>query len=507
MRLSLRWPFGRKARTKRHRQSRAFNAANIGRLTASWRIQNTSIDRDLVTQLHILRARSRELCANNEYAKRFLTQVKTNVVGANGIMLQNRAKDGSTNPDKLANTAIEAGWRTWSKRGECDVTTKLSRIQLERLIVESVARDGEVLLRRMPGYNNKFRYALQLIEADYLDHMLNEERTDGSAIRMGVELDSWGKPVRYHLLRKHPGDLRTVTSREYEVVDASDIIHIFIPMRAHQTRGVPWMHAAMANLWDVGGYREAAIIAARVGAAKMGFFSSETGDEYTGDDVDGDGNTITEAEPGTFDQLPAGTKLESWDPNYPHEQFESFNKAMLRGVACALGVAYHSFANDLEGVNFSSARAGILEERDVWTELQQWLAESFHDQVFPQWLMLALMAGQIMLPSGKPLPFAKFEKFNAATWQGRRWPWVDPLKDIQAAKEAITLRVRSISSVIRETGQDPDDVFDEIKAEREKLAEMGIAPESVSGPPAADDETETETETEGQNDDDTDSAD
>ena len=493
------WPFKKKnkpvAVMPRRPATRTFKAADISRLVSSWRISNTSIDRDLRSTLHIMRARSRELWANNEYAKRFLNQCKTNIVGPMGITLQNKAKDPNGTLDRLANAAIEEAWRQWSKKGRCDVTAKHSRRDVENLIVETVARDGEVLIRKRPLYNNANQFAVQIIEADYLDHRLNEERSDGSSIRMGVELDVYGKPVAYHLHRQHPGDLMHTGTGDYDVVTADQIEHIFIPMRAHQTRGIPWMHAAMIALWDVGGYREAAIVAARVGAAKMGFFTSPSGDGYTGDDVDAAGNTITEAEPGTFDQLPSDTTLETWDPTYPHDQFGEFNKAMLRGIAGALGVSYHSFANDLEGVNFSSSRAGILEERDMWMCLQEWLSESFHDQVFPEWLQTQLLIGAVTFPNGRRLPDTKFDKFNAATWQGRRWPWVDPLKDWQAQREAVDGRFVSVSSVIRKTGADPDEVFAEIAAEQQKMAELGIGPATVM-PAITESETEDEEDAE-----------
>lgn len=415
------------------------------------------------------------------------------MVGAQGLTLQNRAKDTSGELDRAANTAIEDSWKTWSSRGNCDVTRKLTRVGIEQLIIETVARDGEILIRKVPGYKNDYRYALQLIESDLLDHKINEEFPDGTSIRMGVQLDKWGAATHYHMLKQHPGDRAALQARDHIIVPADEILHLYVATRPHQTRGIPWMHAAMVSLNDVGGYREAAIIAARVGASKMGFFMSPTGDGYTGDDKDSAGNTITEAEPGTFDQLAEGTTLETWDPTYPHDQFESFNKAMLRGIAGGLGVAYHTFANDLEGVNFSSARAGILEERDTWIELQQWLMSSFSSLIYPNWLMQALGSGQILMPTGRPLPAGKFNKFNASTWQGRRWSWVDPLKDIQANEKAIQLRVRSISSVIRETGADPDDVFDEIQAEREKLEEMGIAPEVVTAALQQQQQTDSET--------------
>ena len=474
------------------------DAADINDLTKSFNSHPTSIDRDLFGRINILRARSRDLWANNEYAKRFSHQLRANVVGAQGIKLQVRAMLRSGEMDEAANKAIEFSYKQWSKRGNCDVTRKLSRRELENVVVDTVARDGEILVRRIPGYENAHGYALQLIEADFLDQNLNEERTDGTCIRMGVELDVWGAPVNYYLHQKNPGDLYTASYRNYNVVPASEVIHLFIPLRPHQTRGVPWMHAAMINLWDTGGYREAAIIAARVGAAKMGIFTTPTGEEYQGDDKAADGSIIMEAEPGHFDQVPEGTTLEKWDPTYPHEQFADFNKAMLRGIAGAIGVAYHSFANDLEGVNFSSSRAGILEERDMWVLLQTWLIEGLHATYFPEWPSQAMGMGTVKLPSGLAIPARNVQKFaDAATWQGRRWQWVDPKKDMETNQGSVDYRFRSISSVIRESGGDPDDVFAEIAEERKKMDALGITPETVSSTPAVagnEDEDEENTE-------------
>jgi len=475
---------------QRNRSSRKFAAADINNLTKSFISHPTSIDRDLFGRIHILRARSRDMWANNEYAKRFSHQLRSNVVGHTGINLQVRALLQSGELDEVANRAIELSYKRWSKKGNCDVTRKLSRREMENVIVDTVARDGEILVRKISGYENDHRYALQMIEADYLDHNLNEHRDTGNSIRMGVELDAWGAPVNYYLHKSHPGDLITTRQRNYTVVPASEIIHLYIPLRPHQTRGVPWMHAAMLNLWDTGGYREAAIIAARVGAAKMGIFVTPTGEEYAGDDVAADGSLIMDAVPGHFDQVPEGTSLEKWDPTYPHEQFADFNKAMLRGIAGALGVAYHTFANDLEGVNFSSSRSGILEERDMWMLLQTWLVEGLHDAYFPEWMLATLTAGNIKLPSGSQLPARNFQKFaEAANWQGRRWPWVDPKKDMETNQGAVDYRFRSISSVIRESGGDPDDVFKEIAEERKKMESLGITPETdVKAPVMADSE-------------------
>ena len=93
-----------------------------------------------------------------------------------------------------------------------------------------------------------------------------------------------------------------------------------------------------------------------------------------------------------------------------------------------------------------------------------------------RWIEAAILSGALKAPGYAKDP----EPYFDVEWRTPRWAWVDPLKDIQANREAIAQRVRSISSVIRETGNDPDDVFDEIQKERMKMEEMGIEPEHLT---------------------------
>ena len=84
---------------------------------------------------------------------------------------------------------------------------------------------------------------------------------------------------------------------------------------------------------------------ARVGASKMGFFSGARpvdGDGFVADDLD-DAVPIMEAEPGTFHQLPQGVEFTSFDPQYkPSNEFDSFHKACLKGIASGLGIRFDS---------------------------------------------------------------------------------------------------------------------------------------------------------------------
>jgi capsid protein len=60
---------------------------------------------------------------------------------------------------------------------------------------------------------------------------------------------------------------------------------------------------------------------------------------------------------------------------------------MLRKVASSLGISYSTLTSDLTQVNFSSIRAGTIEEREVWRMLQAWLAEQLYQDIYEKWLM------------------------------------------------------------------------------------------------------------------------
>ena len=164
--------------------------------------------------------------------------------------------------------------------------------------------------------------------------------------------------------------------------------------------------------------------------------------------------------------------------------------SILRRIASGLDVSYNSLANDLEGVNFSSIRAGVLEERDEWAQLQNWFIDAFLEPVFDEWFPRAMTAGTLLMPNGSPLPVAKAAKFSAHEWQGRRWQWVDPLKDIDAARQAIRTGIASPQMIAAQNGVDVEDVLRGIAAFEAMAKSLGVQAvnlqDSKASTPAAD---------------------
>jgi lambda family phage portal protein len=474
-------------------ERRDFTAASMGRLTGGWNSRNLSVNADLYRALDTLRARSRDLCNNNDYAKRFLGMVAANVVGGTGVVMQARIYDAPQRPDKMANAAVESAWDRWGARGSCEVSGRIGWRDLQELVIKACARDGEALVRIIRGSSagNPFGFALQILDADRIDTQLIRAPQGGqNEIKMGVEIDAFGRAVAYWLRPYHPGEMFLVDGARvasHTRVPASEVIHVFDPERPEQLRGMPWMHAAMTRLNNLGGYEEAAVIAARVGASKMGFF--ETPDGVAPDpDEDEEGVPFQEVEPGQFGVLPAGTKFNAFNPDYPHQMYEQFVKACLRGVSSGLGVAYHALANDLTSVSFSSIRSGTLEERDQWMSIQAWFVEAFLEPVYREWLAAALAFGQVKLENGAALSASKIEKFSAHAWQPRRWQWVDPLKDMETRVLAIEQGLTSRQAVCAELGTDFEDVLVQLKQEQEMAEKLGVKlgrPAPPPQPPAA----------------------
>ena len=467
---------------------RSFSGGLPSRLTGNFNAYNTSLDTDLFTSLNVLRARSRQLTQNNPYGQKFLRMVASNVVGQ-GFTLQNRSMDGPK-PDTVDAKSIESAFAAWARRGVCDVTGQLSFADLCRLIMRTVACDGEVLIRKIRGRSvNKFGFSLQILDIDRL--MVQEQRKfdNGNVMRMGVEIDPMGKPVAYWVRSSHPYDPWMQSSAPVEErIPAEDIFHFFIPMRPEQRRGVPWMHAAIERLYHIGELDQSALVAARKGADNLGFFVSPNGEPP---DATGGGTNDAPIEvsvPGTYDTLPEGYDFKAYDSKYPNEMYPEFIKSALRGVASAIGVAYSGLANDLEGVNYSSIRSGVLEEREFWMELQDWFISAFLEPLYEDWLKLALGMGAITGPTGFPLPATKYEKFAAHEWQGRRWGWVDPLGDLQASVLAINNGLKSRTRICAEMGLDREVVWQELEREQQEMASMKLnlaAPIAPPPPPIA----------------------
>lgn len=462
-------------------RSAAYIGASKDRLFADFVASIGSADSILNDSLETLRARSRDFERNNEYFGWYLNLMKSNVVGSEGITLQVKARNPDGSIDKAGNEMVEVAWKKFGRWGSPTVDGQWSMIDVLNHVASAVPRDGEVIARKIVSKNVPGGIALQFIEPDLLDEKLNQDSRNGNPIRMGVELNAiTRRPVAYWMLRNHPGDngYTTYSGSKHIRVPADEIIHVFRRDRVGQTRGVPWGANVIRSLKMLHGYREAELVAARLGASKMGFFTSKSGDSFIGDSVEagddgrpGTGSPVMNAEPGTFHQLPEDMDFTSWDPNHPNTGFGDFEKAILRGVASGLGVNYSALSNDFEGISYSSIRHGALSERDFYKTIQRFVIDHFLDPVFRWWLDYAMDFG--LLPFSGEVKFRKFA--DAATWKPRGFAWVDPEKEMRANVIALQNGLTSHSDIVATQGKDTEELFAQIQRDMDAAERYGLS--------------------------------
>jgi len=472
------------ARQRRSGRARNFDAGQNDRLTSGW--TNTPLPADQIIRRNwrTLVARSREQAANNPYGKAFQRSARRNIVGQQGLVLQARTKDGGSGTlDQGANRAIERAWKSWCKAQNCDVTGRRSFRQIQKELINGCVTDGEFMVRFVYGRDaGPWGFALQVLDPMRCPVDMDEEnRPGGGFIRAGIEYTKLGRPIAYYFTTLSPNEADyNYGGRGFVKVPADEIVHWFEADIVGQKRGLPWMATALWRMHQLGEFEKSALVAARDGANRQGFIEWEEGYGPELDEDDEEDGIEIESESGIYQSLPRGAKIKTDVSQYPNGEMAVFSKHMLRGVASGLGVAYNDLSNDLEGVNFSSIRHGMLAERDHWKELQESLIESFALPVFERWLAYALLGGRITLENGSPLPAAKRQKFMDVQFQPRRWEWIDPAKDVKADVEAMDNLIKSHGQVIRERGRDPQDVYGEIAADIKDMRAAGISEDIIT---------------------------
>ena len=456
-------------------RTRRYDAAVPSNTTADWQAWATSGNYEIYSGWRRTCFLARDLERNNPHAKAFLRELCANVLGASGIQFQSKVRmlRGGELNDTL-NGNIKRAWIDWRRRGNFDVTGTFSGYKADKLALRSIARDGEVLIRLIRGYPNKYRLAVQVMEADYLDLWYNAllDNDTGRRVTMGVEVDQWGKPLAYHLLKYNQQDLfaNNQTMKRQRLL-ANEIIHPFLQERATQCRGITWFTTVETKLRMLERYEEATAIAMRISAAKMGFLKQEKdAQSYDGQGQMETGELLEEVAPGEVIKLPPGVSFECFDPTNPSENYTNFRKAALRSIASGLGIMYNNLANDLESTNYSSARYGRTIEIETWRDLQRFVAEDYLQLLFEAFIDQATLTGAIPGVTEENADVIK----QSVAWKPRGWAYVDPDKDGKSAANGIDMGLTTRRRELEEQGLDIDEVYEELAEDKKRAEKYGL---------------------------------
>jgi lambda family phage portal protein len=402
----------------------------------------------------ILRERARYEVANNSYAKGMVVTLANDLIGI-GPQLQMQT------PDSSLNRRVESLFYEWSDR--VGLPEKL------RTMRQSRAVDGEAFLffssdPRFPDV----QLDLKLYEADQVmtpfPYAVDPMQIDG------VELDSYGKPSIYYLLKYHPGDFVSFSygRDSYERIPARYVIHWFRADRPDQFRGIPDITPALHLFAQMRRYTLAVLAAAETAADFAALLESELPPDSDDTDDTVAAFSSTEIERRMMTALPAGYKLAQFRAEQPTTTYEMFKCELLKEIARCLNMPYNVAAGDSSSYNYASGR---LDHQTYYRSLrvdQSHLECTALDRVLTAYLTeaVAVIPG---LPDTLLTPDGSVHRW---LWQGMEH--VDPEKEANAQATRLANLMTTFSDECQKQGVDPESRAQTIASDLAMFERLGI---------------------------------
>jgi len=170
--------------------------------------------------------------------------------------------------------------------------------------------------------------------------------------------------------------------------------------------------------------------------------------------------------------LNPGEKIKTLDPAVVGLDYEKFVKSSVRLIAVARNVSYELAFRDYSEVNFSSARASIIQDHKRFSHEQWHMATYLLTPLFRRWLEANVLAGNI-----EGLHASRYfseKRHFTPLWIPPKREWVDPLKDIKALEKELSIGLTTLKEAAAARGKDIEDLVAERSEEMKMLKSAGI---------------------------------
>lgn len=463
-------------------------ASKSRRSLKQWLAPRHDADADILPDLPDLRNRSRDLIRSNPLAGGAIKTKVTNVVGT-GLKLQSRIDRNVLNMSDDQADAWEAKtereWRLFWESKNCDITRTMTGKAITRLVYRQSKENGDVfiLLPRKKRKHVPYDLRLQVIEADRICN--KSYVADTATLAGGVETDRYGAPIQYHILRSHPGTIKTPLKMKWDLIPAfgtnlglRNVIHLFAVERPGQSRGVPDLASVIEPLKQLGRYSDAELDAAVLSAFFTVFVETESGDstfdlsdtsEETGSTTSDDDYKLAS---GAIIGLAPGEKVHDSNPGRPNVSFDPFVLAILRQIGVALELPFEILIKHFTA-SYSAARAALLEAWKYFFSERQWLVDNFCRQVYEVWMYEAVINGRIAAPGFLSDPMMR-KAYLDSEWVGPAKGQIDELKEIKAAELRVDIGTSNLSIEAAEMGRDWEKVHPQSVKEHNARKKAGL---------------------------------
>lgn len=342
-----------------------------------WFARARSANADILPGSERLRAEQRDAAMNAPIATAAINRMVTFVVGS-GLMalpaIDGEALGLSAEQVEVWHRRIAADYDAYMASKDVDAERKSTGYGMQAVSYRGALTSGDMLALRVMPEDQPGRVtgtAWKLIEADRLRNPPRVvdggvDPTTGHMIAGGVEVDSYGAPVAYHVLRQHPGDLvlRPGFTLIPERIEAWDrvhqlprVVHVFKRERPEQVRGVGLLATIIEPLKMVTDANDAELYATVMSAMIAVVYKSkgaspmpmpdfgDEGEEGGAGGASGEGGVMPPEPPneyrfeaGSVMEIDSDAEVEIKSPGRPNSAFEPFFHAIVRQIGAAIGV-------------------------------------------------------------------------------------------------------------------------------------------------------------------------
>ena len=469
-----------------------------------------------------LRQRSRMLYMAAPIATSAIKTNRTNVVGV-GLRLKSRIDREvlGLSPEQAEawQKTAEREFALWAEnKRACDATGMNNFYGLQQLALISWLLSGDCIgVLKQYATDRLLPYALRvhLIESDRIatpgnygtgtsiNYTTGKNPDTGNTVYDGVEVDSNGMVVAYHVRSSYPFELGAPTTEWARVLayqqhtGLPNVVHVMDSERPDQYRGVSYLAQVIEPLLQLRRYTESELMAAVVESFFTAFIKTTAPtDDMPFNQVEPDaphepkGQNEYSMGPGQVNIMEPGEDVTFADPKRPAGGFDAFVKSIAGQVGAALEVPADLLLKSFNA-SYSASRAALLEAWKAFKMRREWLADDFCRPIYAVWMSEAVARGRIYAPGFFDNPAIR-AAYLGSEWLGPSQGQLDPVKEITAeilaCGEGFSTHEQS---TVRLNGGQWDANVEQLSRENEKLG--GSAPD----PHQTDRTTSEETPDEG----------
>lgn len=468
-------------RAQAGRPSQYYQGADTGAVRGDWNSCVTSATSNIRNEFKRLCARSEMAYRTDAWARRAIQVITTFIVGT-GIKPYPAVKMFNGELADGINAKLAQDWERFNDQGIRNGPQIITAYEAQRLELLTIAVYGNCLcnvVSSKPGSWLKFAY--QFLKPTRLDFSKdtffdssNYEIMPSKKTIHGIEINSYGEPVKFYI----EGMEQPISSDRMSLA--------YYPIETESYMGVPWLTQSLGNIWDNQQIFEDKMKQSRI-AARLGYKiskddqdafesaateTSDLGESYIDLDFQGFVSTNGEITPIKGDD----TLKESFNPLVKHNLIQ---------LGCGLGFSYQNLTTDLEGMNFASSRANIINDNRFFRVIYKWFTKTVLQRRWEKFVEWEVLQNKI--------PGVTFQNYIDDPWYYTQcyWlptdgeKWVDPLKDAEATKTLYGLGQITYQEICAMAGKDWRSVLKQIAKEREKMEELGLGDLLPNAQPAA----------------------